>query len=190
MAGDALRLSNRFYSLIPHISYSEGGGTRGRLPLIDTPRLLQSKVRRRATAMLVDCHIRSAGGAYCYCSSCTCTCGAHTPVVLKMRILISTCRLPLATASLWQVEMVEALGNIQLAGRALADPSDAPTLHPVDARYAELRTQLTPIDRNSSMHQLLQEYLRNTHGATHSSYSLQLEQAFEVAREGEADAFR
>ena len=144
--------------------------------------------------------------------------------MLMTRILRSTCRLPLAIASLWQlplfgnrlplatdslwqpppfgnhlhlataffwqVEMVEALGNIQLAGRALADPSDAPTLHPVDARYAELRTQLTPIERNSSMHQLLQNYLRNTHGATHSSYSLQLEQAFEVAREGEADAFR
>ena len=38
-----MRLSNAFYSLVPHISWSEGGGTRARLPPIDNARLLQQK---------------------------------------------------------------------------------------------------------------------------------------------------
>lgn len=40
---DILRLSNQFYSLVPHISYTEGGGTRGRLPLINNTKLLGEK---------------------------------------------------------------------------------------------------------------------------------------------------
>ena len=38
-----LELSNRFYTLVPHISYSEGGGTRARLPTIGTLAAVQAK---------------------------------------------------------------------------------------------------------------------------------------------------
>jgi hypothetical protein len=37
-------LSNRFYSLIPHVSYDSGGGTRARLPPINTVHLLKEKI--------------------------------------------------------------------------------------------------------------------------------------------------
>ena len=63
-------------------------------------------------------------------------------------------------------------------------------MHPVDARYAQLGTTLTPIDVGSDLHGLLAQYLKNTHAATHASYSLELTQAFEVQRAGEAPAFR
>ena len=58
-------------------------------------------------------------------------------------------------------------------------------VHPIDARYTELHTKLVPVDRASELHVLLAEYLRATHGATHSSYRLELVQAFEIEREGE-----
>ena len=37
---------------------------------------------------------------------------------------------------------------------------------------------------------MLQEYLTKTHGASHDSYTMELEQAFEVEREAEAAAFK
>ena len=35
----------------------------------------------------------------------------------------------------------------------------------------------------------MQEYVRNTHGATHTQYELEIEEAFEVVRAGEEDRF-
>ncbi|KAL3933464.1 MAG: hypothetical protein SGPRY_000269, partial [Prymnesium sp.] len=88
------------------------------------------------------------------------------------------------------VEMVEALGNIQLAARAIASGDGTSSIHPIDARYRELHTCLQPIDTGSPTHRLLQDYLANTHASTHTSYKLELQQAFSVEREGEEAAFR
>lgn len=86
--------------------------------------------------------------------------------------------------------MVEALGNIQLAARAIASGDGTSSIHPIDARYRELHTCLQPIDTGSPTHRLLQDYLANTHASTHNSYKLELQQAFSVEREGEEAAFR
>lgn len=42
---ELLKLSNRFYTLIPHISLSETGGTRARLQPIESQAMLQAKMR-------------------------------------------------------------------------------------------------------------------------------------------------
>jgi hypothetical protein len=42
----------------------------------------------------------------------------------------------------------------------------------------------------SSLHKMLDTYMQQTHAATHATYSLELEQAYEVEREGEAAAFK
>jgi predicted DNA-binding WGR domain protein len=98
---------------------------------------------------------------------------------------------PISTPSLLKakIEMVEALGNIELASRVLDTKSAAFETHPIDARYNQLKAKLTPIDVASSLHKMLSQYLVDTHASTHSSYSLSLEQAFEVEREGEAATF-
>jgi len=123
-----MRLSNRFYSLIPHISYDDNGGTRAKLPLIDSPQTLKAKV-----------------------------------------------------------EMCEALGNIQIASRVI--DTQLCDVHPIDAKYNQLKARLVPIDKGSETHNFLDRYLQRTHAATHSQYRLELEQAFEVEREGEAARF-
>jgi len=89
-----------------------------------------------------------------------------------------------------KIEMVEALGNIELASRVIDTKAPAFDMHPIDAKYAQLKTKMTPIDVGSSLHKMLEAYMHNTHGETHSSYTLSLEQAFEVEREGEAAAFK
>jgi len=89
-----------------------------------------------------------------------------------------------------KIEMVEALGEIELASRVIDTKGIGCDVHPIDARYAQLHARLTPIEKTSALHQMLDAYLRNTHAATHNTYSLSLEQAFEIEREGEAAKFQ
>ena len=89
-----------------------------------------------------------------------------------------------------KIEMIEALGNIELASRVIDTKSAAFDTHPIDARYAGLNASLTPIDVGSALHVMLAQYLKQTHGSTHATYTLELEQAFEVERPGEAEAFK
>eukprot|EP00964_Phaeocystis_antarctica_P152049 scaffold119809_cov42-Phaeocystis_antarctica.AAC.1 len=63
-------------------------------------------------------------------------------------------------------------------------------VHPVDLRYKQLGAELTPVERGGELHALLESYLQKTHASTHSTYTLELDQAFEVEREGEAKAFK
>jgi len=99
---------------------------------------------------------------------------------------------PINTAKMLKdkIEMIEALGEIELASRVIDTKAAVFDMHPIDARYAQLKTKLTPIDVGSSLHKMLDTYMQQTHAATHATYSLELEQAYEVEREGEAAAFK
>ena len=128
---EILQLSNAFYSLIPHVSYDEKGGTRAQLPMLNTAQMIKDKV-----------------------------------------------------------EMIEALGSIELASKIIDTGAGSGfDVHPIDARYAELRSRLTPVERGTPLHTMLEQYMKRTHAATHSSYTLELLEAFEIEREGEAAAF-
>ena len=90
-----------------------------------------------------------------------------------------------------KIELVEALGNIEMAARVIdTGKGSGFDVHPVDLRYKQLGAELTPVDRGGELHVLLESYLQKTHASTHSTYTLELQQAFEVAREGEAKAFK
>ena len=88
------------------------------------------------------------------------------------------CRLPR------QVSKAKALSS------SLVAPTAGPPPHPADAHYDSLHTRLKPIPRTDPTHALLDQYMQQTHAATHSSYTLELTQAFEVEREGEKEAFK
>ena len=63
-------------------------------------------------------------------------------------------------------------------------------MHPLDHEYAQLHTRLTPLDREGELFAMLKQYVVNTHAPTHTTYSMEVEDAFAVEREGEAEAFR
>ena len=125
-----LELSNRFYTLVPHISYSEGGGTRARLPTIGTLAAVQAKTA-----------------------------------------------------------LVDALCNIELASRVMDAKKEGPRLNPIDAAYAKMKTALKPLAHDSAEHRILATYVANSHAPTHNTYTLELEQAYDISREGEKAAF-
>ena len=58
-----------------------------------------------------------------------------------------------------KLELVDALGNIEVATQLLSAAGAAADTHPVDARYAQMRTRLTPVDTSSELHALLSQYL-------------------------------
>ena len=51
-----------------------------------------------------------------------------------------------------KIEMVEALGEIELASRVIDTKQAAFDMHPIDARYNQLHINLTPIDIGSDLH--------------------------------------
>jgi len=51
-----------------------------------------------------------------------------------------------------------------------------PGKDPVDAHYESLKTKLEPLQSDGEDWERLNKYVQNTHGKTHSNYSLQLEE--------------
>lgn len=81
--------------------------------------------------------------------------------------------------------------------------------HPIDRQYQSLHCLMEPLDpdhahfkvrethplsqphsRHSSSSQMVETYLRQTHGHTHSQYSLSVLDVFAVDKEGEQERFK
>ena len=141
-------LSNAFYSLIPHVSTDESGGTRARLLPIDDARLLQKKAS-------IDPSL----------ACCLPSINLLDLIAFPWRLPLSIYPVDTFTTTL-QVEMVEALGNIEMSSRVIGTGKGSGfDLHPIDRKYLQLKNELTPVPRDSQNHKMLQEYITNTHGA-------------------------
>merc|ERR1712079_547751 len=56
--------------------------------------------------------------------------------------------------------------------------------------YDKLKTEITVLGRDTEEWSVLEEEVKNTHAATHTQYSLQIEEIFKVSRKGEAKRFK
>lgn len=88
-----------------------------------------------------------------------------------------------------KLEMVEALGEIEVATKLLEDDTGLQE-DPLYSHYQRLHCQLTPLEVDSLEFSLIAKYLLNTHAKTHSSYSVDIVQIFRVEREGETERFK
>ncbi|KAI6694691.1 hypothetical protein NL676_022401 [Syzygium grande] len=87
-----------------------------------------------------------------------------------------------------KLEMVEALGEIEVASKLLKDDIGTEE-DPLYARYQCLGCKLTPLEVDSQEYTLIATYMHNTHAKTHSSYTVDIVQIFRVSREGETNRF-
>ncbi|XVE77604.1 hypothetical protein DITRI_Ditri13aG0076500 [Diplodiscus trichospermus] len=87
-----------------------------------------------------------------------------------------------------KLEMVEALGEIEVATKLLTDDTMEEE-DPLYYRYQQLHCELIPIDNDSEEFAMIQKYTWNTHAKTHSNYTVDIVQVFKVAREGEIKSF-
>jgi poly [ADP-ribose] polymerase len=74
-----------------------------------------------------------------------------------------------------KMEMLDSLMEIEIAYNLLKTKSDADgDMHPLDAHYAKLNTHVEVIDKKTEEFELLKQYVKNTHAATHTQYDLEI----------------
>uniref|UniRef100_Q566G1 Poly [ADP-ribose] polymerase n=1 Tax=Xenopus laevis TaxID=8355 RepID=Q566G1_XENLA len=87
-----------------------------------------------------------------------------------------------------KVQMLEDLREIELAYNILKQDLEQ-DVNPLDQHYRQLRTHLELLDTNSDEFARIQQYVKLTHGETHSSYKLEVVSVFDVEREDERARF-
>ncbi|TVU20949.1 hypothetical protein EJB05_30555 [Eragrostis curvula] len=88
-----------------------------------------------------------------------------------------------------KLDMVEALGEIEIATKLLEDDSGDQD-DPLYARYKQLRCDFAAVEVDSDEFSMIKTYLTNTHGKTHSDYTVEIMQVFKVSRHGETERFQ
>ncbi|XP_021763201.1 poly [ADP-ribose] polymerase 2-like [Chenopodium quinoa] len=88
-----------------------------------------------------------------------------------------------------KLEMVEALGEIELATKLLSDDMGMQD-DPLYAQYERLHCQLIPVEVDSEEFSMIQKYTKNTHAKTHSDYNVDIVHVFRVSRQREEEQFK
>lgn len=86
-------------------------------------------------------------------------------------------------------EMLESLLEMEIAYELLHAKSDG-SKNPLDAHYAQLKTDIDVLDKESEEFKLIQKYVKNTHAATHTQYDLIVEEVFVAKRSGEESRYK
>ncbi|XP_048485241.1 poly [ADP-ribose] polymerase [Plutella xylostella] len=89
-----------------------------------------------------------------------------------------------------KTEMLDNLLEIEIAYSLLKSDSDDSDMSPIEAHYLKLKTRIEPVVRGGAEFLLLEQYVRNTHAATHSQYTLEIQEVFKVVREGEDKRYK
>lgn len=84
--------------------------------------------------------------------------------------------------------MLDNLLEIEIAYSLLKTDSDETS--PISAHYLKLKADIVPLATESPDFNMIAQYIKNTHAATHSGYTLSLDQVFKVVREGEDKRFK
>ncbi len=83
---------------------------------------------------------------------------------------------------------LQTLTDIQIALKVLSGGDQKE--HPIDRHYDGLNCTLTPLDHEDEAFRMVVKYVHQTHARTHSQYKLEVKEVFQVARHGEAEAFK
>ncbi|KAI7982615.1 Poly [ADP-ribose] polymerase 2 [Camellia lanceoleosa] len=89
----------------------------------------------------------------------------------------------------FKLEMVEALGEIELATKLLKNDIQMQE-DPLCSHYQCLGCELMPLEVDSDEFSMIARYMKNTHAKTHLNYAVDIVQIFRVSREGETERFR
>lgn len=104
--------------------------------------------------------------------------GMNRPTIINSNALVDR-----------ELKLLEALGEIEIAMKVLKSSGDA-SVNPIDSHYDSLKCAMNPIEHGKNEWNVIEEYIKNTHAATHANYSLDLEDVFEIGRDGESERFK
>jgi len=88
-----------------------------------------------------------------------------------------------------KIEMLESLSDIKLATKMLKAAADDDS-NEVDRQYNNLNCDMRPIDKSDKKYKMICDYITNTHGSTHTAYSLDVLDIFEISREPDESRFK
>ncbi|GAU96892.1 hypothetical protein RvY_08263-2 [Ramazzottius varieornatus] len=87
-----------------------------------------------------------------------------------------------------EMDLLETLGDIEVALRILKDASSkAFTESPIDRHYRTLNADISHIEHGSLTFEMIRDYLRTTHGPTHTDYELDVVQAYKLKKQADFD---
>ncbi|CAO3563148.1 unnamed protein product [Mortierella alpina] len=108
--------------------------------------------------------------------------GRHTPPIIDTALTLKK-----------KLEMLEALGEIEIAQKLIKENKkldEACSVNPLDQQFASLKlNKLEPMDKSSERFKLIQQYVKNTHGSSHGDYDLEIDEVFDLERQGERERF-
>lgn len=85
----------------------------------------------------------------------------------------------------YKFEMLQNLMEMKVVDSLLTDDSDDNTKSPIDRHYEQLQTEIEVVPRDSEEFALIEEYVENTHGPTHTNFELEILDIFRVMRKSE-----
>lgn len=89
-----------------------------------------------------------------------------------------------------KVQMLDNLLDIEVAYSLLRGGAEDNKKDPIDINYEKLKTKIEVVDKSSKEAEIILQYVKNTHAATHNTYTLEVEEIFKIDREGEYQRYR
>ncbi|CUE97655.1 poly (ADP-ribose) polymerase, putative [Bodo saltans] len=80
-----------------------------------------------------------------------------------------------------KMELLDILGDLEIASKLLAEATKS-GVNPMDQAYDSLNCELSPISHTSAEFLHVENYVRNTHGKTHTAFRLVVSEVFKVRR--------
>jgi len=86
--------------------------------------------------------------------------------------------------------LLEALTDIEIANRLMKEKGAEGDLNmnPIDINYRKLRAEIVPLEKYRAEYQMIDQMVQNTQ-SDEFKYTIELEEVFELTREGEAERF-
>ncbi|XP_014061166.1 poly [ADP-ribose] polymerase 1 isoform X1 [Salmo salar] len=89
-----------------------------------------------------------------------------------------------------KVQMLDNLLDIEVAYSLLKGGAEDNKKDPIDINYEKLKTKIEVVDKTTKEAEIILQYVKNTHAATHNTYTLEVEEIFKIVREGEYQKYR
>lgn len=89
-----------------------------------------------------------------------------------------------------KVQMLDNLLDIEVAYSLLRGGAEDNKKDPIDINYEKLKTKIEVVDKSTKEAEIILQYVKNTHAATHNTYTLEVEEIFKIVREGEYQRYR
>uniref|UniRef100_A0A7N8XN19 Poly [ADP-ribose] polymerase n=1 Tax=Mastacembelus armatus TaxID=205130 RepID=A0A7N8XN19_9TELE len=89
-----------------------------------------------------------------------------------------------------KVQMLDNLLDIEVAYSLLRGGTHDTENDPIDINYEKLQTKIEVVDKTTNEAEIIMQYVKNTHAATHNTYTLEVQDIFKIVREGEHQRYR